>query len=376
VRTDVIVIGGGPAGLATAIAVRAVGLRCLVAERQQPPADKTCGEGLMPDGLRALRQLGVCVEPRHGAPFAGIRFTDGAHTVDGRFVAGVGVGVRRPFLHRLLIEHAERAGVELCWGTAGELLDDGAVRVGGEPVAARWVVGADGPQSHVRRRAGLQAGRRRRVRYAVRGHYRARPWSEYVEIHWGPRGQFYVTPVGADEICLVYVTRAPVASLATALADCPRLAERLAGAPASSRPRGGVSVTETLRRVVAGPVALVGDAAGSVDAITGEGLSLAFRQAGALAGALAAGRLEDYQRAHARLGRRPRRMAALMLTLDRWPRFGRRALPALARTPRLFGELLALHVGERPRARVLIPEALRLGSRLLVPARSPVAASR
>jgi flavin-dependent dehydrogenase len=376
VLTDLVVVGGGPAGLAAAIAARAHGLRCVVVERRFPPVDKTCGEGLMPDGLRALRRLDVAVTPGHGAPFAGIRFTDGAHTVDGRFAVEPGVGVRRPLLHHLLVEHAERAGVDLRWGSPGEWLDAHTVRVGREPIAARWIVGADGPQSHVRRRAGLEAGRRPRIRYAARGHYGVRPWSEYVEIHWGARGQFYVTPVGPEEICVVYVSRAPIQSLAAALADSPCLAARLAGAPATSRARGGLSITQILRRVVAGPVALVGDASGSVDAITGEGLSLAFRQAGALAAALAAGRLDDYQRAHARLGRRPRWMAALMLTLDRWPRFGRRALPALARTPRLFGELLALHVGERPRARVLIPEALRLGSRLLVPARSGAAAVR
>jgi flavin-dependent dehydrogenase len=364
--SDVVVIGGGPAGLATAIAVRARGLRCVVIDRLPRPVDKTCGEGLMPDGVRELRRLGVHLVPAHGAPFTGIRFTDGVHAVDGTFPGGIGIGVRRPVLHELLAERAAAAGAELWWGVAAELLDDHAVRVGRDIVRARWIVGADGPQSQVRRRARLEAVRRRSHRYAVRGHYQVRPWSDFVEVHWGPRGQFYVTPVGAEEVCVVFVARATVGNLAAALDDCPFLSARLSAAPVTSRARGALSITSTLRRVVAGSVVLVGDASGLVDVITGEGLSLAFRQADALAAALERDDLAGYQRAHRRLARRPRCMAALMLTMDRWPRFRRQALPALARTPALFAELLALHVGGRPAARVLIPEAIRLGSRLLV----------
>jgi flavin-dependent dehydrogenase len=374
--TDVVVIGGGPAGLATAIAARAHGLRCLVAERRLPPADKTCGEGLMPDGVRALRRLGVELTPADGAPFSGIRFVSGAGAVEGCFAEGDGIGVRRPVLHARLAQRAERVGVDLRWGEPSELLDDRTVRVGRERVAARWVVGADGVQSRVRRRAGLEAGRRRAQRFAVRVHYQVRPWSPFVEVHWTASGQLYVTPVGRDEVCVVFVARTPVRSVAAGLAECPALAARLAAASESSRARGGLSTTERLRTVVAGSLALVGDASGSVDAITGEGLALAFRQATALAEALAAGRLPDYVRAHRRLARRPRAMAALLLSLERWPRFGRRALPALGRTPWLFAELLALHVGRRPRARVLVPGALRLGYGLLRPAGSCGSATR
>ena len=374
--TDVVVLGGGPAGLATAIAVRAHGLRCLVAERRLPPLDKTCGEGLMPDGVRALRRLGVEIQPAEGAPFSGIRFVSGAASVEGGFADSSGIGVRRPVLHARLARQAERAGVDLRWGEPSELVDDRTVRVGRERVTARWVVGADGVQSRIRRHAGLEAGRRRSQRFALRVHYAVRPWSPFVEVHWAASGQFYVTPVGHDEVCVVFVARTPVRSVAAVLAESPALAARLMDAPASSRVRGGLSTTETLRTVVAGSLALVGDASGSVDAVTGEGLALAFRQATALADALAAGRLEDYARAHRRLARRPRAMAALLLTLERWPRFGRRALPALTCAPRLFAELLALHVGLRPRARVLVPGALRLGYGLLTPESSCAPAAR
>lgn len=371
---DLVVIGGGPAGLAAAIAAQARGFSCLVVERLPAPVDKTCGEGLMPDGVRELRRLGVDLVTAHGAPFRGIRFTNGGHTVDSTFPEGIGIGVRRPVLHALLAERAAGAGVELRWGVAGEVVDGHTVRAGHDVVRARWIVGADGPQSQVRRRAGLEAIRRRSHRYAVRGHYRVPPWSDFVEVHWGPRGQFYVTPVGPQEVCIVFVSRAPAGDLTAALDDCPFLRARLAAERATSRARGSLSITSALQCVAVGSVALIGDASGSVDAITGEGLSLAFSQADALATALARGDLARYRRAHRRLARRPHWMAALMLTMDRWPRFGRQALPALAHTPALFRELLALHVGERPAARVLVPEAIRLGWRLLVSPPSDVPA--
>ena len=73
---------------------------------------------------------------------------------------------------------------------------------------------------------------------------------------------------------------------------------------------------------------LAGDASGSVDAITGEGLGLSFRQALALADALEAGELQGYQTAQNRLGRRPRVMARLLLLLDHFAPLRKRVLQA------------------------------------------------
>ncbi len=93
-----------------------------------------------------------------------------------------------------------------------------------------------------------------------------------------------------------------------------------------SEERGAVTVMRRLRRVYRGRTALIGDASGSVDAITGEGMGLAFRQALALADALVADNLDQYQAAHRRLARRPAFMAQLMLMLDRFPRLRPRVL--------------------------------------------------
>src|ERR1700686_3821944 len=71
---DVFVIGGGPAGLATAIAARRHGLSVVLADGAVPPIDKPCGEGLMPDGVEALHQLGITIPDGEAYPFRGIRF--------------------------------------------------------------------------------------------------------------------------------------------------------------------------------------------------------------------------------------------------------------------------------------------------------------
>jgi len=333
---DIFVVGGGPAGLAAAIAARARGFRVTVADCAQPPIDKTCGEGLMPDSLEALQALGINLRDfPQCRPFRGIRFLGESAAVDASFPTGEGIGIRRTLLHQLLIDRAAAAGVELRWG----------VRVDGlDRIRARWVIGADGQKSYVRRWAGLDACIHESRRYGFRRHYRAVPWTDCVEIYWARDCQMYVTPVGPDEVCTVLITRDSHLRMAEAESRFPRLTARLAGATPATRERGGVSASRRLRRVQSGNVALIGDASGSVDAITGEGLCLCFRQAIRLAEALEAGDLERYEKWHRRAMRRPAFMADLMLMLDRVPLLRERTLRILESRPGIFARLLAVHV--------------------------------
>jgi len=165
-----------------------------------------------------------------------------------------------------------------------------------------------------------------------------------MEIYWGESCQVYVTPVG-DEVCVVLISRARAPFLSEALAAFPQLEAYLAGAPLSSSERGAITATALLKSVVRGNIALIGDASGSVDAITGEGLCQAFRQARALADAMAAGDLSSYGRLHRHMRRRPTFMADLMLSMDRWPGVRRRTLQVLSAHPRILQRLLAIHVG-------------------------------
>lgn len=363
-RTEVVVAGGGPVGLAAAIAIRGKGFGVTVADGVNPPIDKACGEGLMPNTIAALRTLGVVVRDADGYAFRGIRFVEGRSNVDASFPGGQGIGVRRTVLHQKLAERAKACGISLLWNTPVTGICAEGVAVKGGVVRAKWIIGADGSASRVRKWAGLDAHREHKRRFAIRRHYRVKPWTDCVEIYWGPNAQAYVTAVGKEEVCVVIILRKPDVHLEMAMRQFPELALRLDGAEPASADRGAVTAMHNLNRVYRGRVALIGDASGGVDAITGEGLGLGFQQAGALAEALQADDLEAYNTAHRRLARRPRLMARLLLLLDGQPALRRRVLRALSGEPKIFERLLAMHAGETSPGRLAATGA-RLGWRFL-----------
>ena len=346
ISTDVFVIGGGPAGLAAAIAARQKGFRVVVADGAQGPIDKPCGEGLMPDGLAALERLGVPVPTEKSYPFRGIRFSSAGLAVDASFPHDAsGMGVRRTVLHQIIADRAASLGIELLWQTPVTGISANEVHLGTHKVRTRWIIGADGGSSRVRRWAGLDSYRKRDCRYAFRQHYRVAPWTDRMELHWGRQGQIYVTPVAKDEVCVALISRNPKLRLEEALQRFPELHARLKDAEVSSAERGAMTATSRLKRVSRGNVALIGDASGTVDAITGEGLCLAFSQAMVLADCMCAEDLARYQREHSRLALRPLLMARLMLTLDGRPHLQQRTLQVFQRRPHIFQRLLELHVG-------------------------------
>ena len=338
-------VGGGPAGLAAAIALRLKGYSVKVADCAVPPVEKACGEGLMPDSQIALRKLGVVVTSAHGFPFRGVQFVEGQTTVHGDFPNAAGIGVRRPVLQQLLIERAEQLGVELQWGVKGIDLRPEGLFVRKESIHADLIVAADGHKSLLRRRAGLEAARSLSFRYGFRRHYRVAPWSEYLESYWEDRFQIYVTPVAPDEVCVVLMSTHAGFRLDNALAQVPAVSGRLQGHTYSSNEMGALIVSRRLKRVYKPGLVLVGDSSGSVDAITGEGLCLSFKAALDLADAYAAGNLASYQRAHEASQVNPSRMASLLLLLGKHPRLRRRVLAGFGYRPDVFTHLLAIHVG-------------------------------
>ena len=349
---DVVVVGGGPAGLATALAVRRHGLSVLVVDRQEPGQDKACGEGLMPDALTALRGLGVELGAVDGMRFRGIRFVGDGAVAEGNFPDCHGLGVRRTRLHARLVAQAESAGVQLRWRSHVEGIDGSGVRLRGGHIGCRFVVGADGAHSRIRWQAGLGAAWTGPRRMGLRQHYRCRPWTDLVEVHWAPHAQAYVTPVGPEEVGVALVSQAPGPRFEDMPHLFPVLVARLAGAEPKGNLRGGLSMSTRLRAVTKGRVALVGDASGAVDAVTGEGLALAFHQAEALGAALASGDLASYGRRHRQIQRMPLLMARGLLLLDAHTGFRRRVLHALAARPQGFDRLLGLHVGAHRPAEV------------------------
>jgi len=362
--TDVCVIGGGPAGLAAAIAASQKGFRVTVADGARPPIDKPCGEGLMPDALATLRTLGVAVGAEDGCAFRGIRFVDGNNAVEAKFPDGPGLGIRRTVLHEKMVERAAALGINFLWNTPVTGICPEGVLARTELISAKWVIGADGIRSRVRRWSRLDAHTQNDCRIAYRQHYRLKPWSDYTEIHWAEKKQAYVTAVSREEICVTVVSQFPGGRIASTLLEFPALANNLKGADLSSVERGTLTSMHRLERVCRGSVALIGDASGSVDAITGEGLCLSFRQATALAEAMEAGDLGLYEEAHRKMAMRPTLMARLMLILDAHSDVRERVFRALAHGPQVFARLLAVHVGATSPMHFAATSAL-LGWRLL-----------
>jgi menaquinone-9 beta-reductase len=355
---DVFVAGGGPAGLATAIAARRHGMSVVVADGAVPPIDKPCGEGLMPDGVEALHQLGITIPEGEAYPFRGIRFVSDGTKAEAAFPRGAAYGIRRTHLHRVMADHAAACGVHLWWRAAVTGLHPEGALVAGELVRARWVVGADGSSSRVRgwaklgqRKldATLDATPEKDPRFAFRRHYRVEPWTDFMELHWGRNCQVYVTPVSSEEVCVALISSRPKLRLEDGLAEFPELSARLENAQHASSERGAITVTRRLQRVYCDRTVLVGDASGGVDAITGEGLCLAFRQAVLLGDCLASGDLARYQNGHRALIRRPALMARMMLFMAKHNRLRRRTMEAFQASPRSFAGMLAMHVGEGSR---------------------------
>jgi flavin-dependent dehydrogenase len=337
---DLIVVGGGPAGLATAIEARCSGLEVIVVDRRRPPVDVACGEGLMPGGVARLAGLGIDPECLSSHPFRGIRYLDAGRTAEGRFRRGSGLGIRRPILHAELDRRAVELGVDLRWGVSARGYDGRDVDTDRGPLRGTWVVAADGRTSQMRRWAGIAVSSPTRQRFGLRRHYAVAPWTDLVEVYWADDAEAYVTPVGPETVGVAVLSEERPLSFDRMLGRFPGLADRLAGAEVVSSDRGAGPFGQRPATVVRGRVVLLGDASGCLDPITGEGLSVAFGQAAAVVRAIRRGAIGGYAAAHRRLVRPPRLLTAALLAAERRPPLRRAVIRLLAANPRLFSRLV------------------------------------
>src|SRR5271163_4339071 len=271
---DVLVAGGGPAGLAVAIAARMNGLSAIVIERHPSPPDKACGECLMPPAVSALNRLGVLdlIDPDRRASIDGIRFKqEGAASAEARLPSPGGLGVRRTELTAAMMHRARGLGAEIHQRTnvRGYRIQQDQVlaETDGGPVRARFLAAADGLHSRLRSMAGLQATSSGPRRFGLRQHFRVKPWSRFVEVHFTDGVEAYVTPVGPMRVGVTFLwDDARVArqciSIDRLFERFPSVSARLAGAVIDSRPRGAGPMARTARSRIADRFALVGDAAG------------------------------------------------------------------------------------------------------------------
>ena len=372
-RVDYAVVGGGPAGLAVAIIASLAGRRAVVVERAAGPVDKACGEGIMPPGVAWLVRMGVDVAATGAFPFRGIRYIDGARAAEADFVEGPGLGVRRIALSAAMLARAVEVGADVRRECAAETFaahpDHVVLETTRGPVEARWLVGADGLHGRVRAVAGFAVDTGRRRRLGVRRHFRVAPWSDRVEVHWADGVEAYVTPVGSDLVGIAFLwssAGAPHGGYESLLDRFPQLRSRLgdaAGSPVTLQ-RGAGPFDVRVEPIARGRVLLVGDAAGYLDAVTGEGLSLAFASAAALVEATAGERVDAYSRAWTRIRRQHVALTRLVLWVADHPGLRRRVIRALGESPGAFRAFLALNTGVWGWGRAL-PGVGKLGLRLL-----------
>jgi flavin-dependent dehydrogenase len=357
---DVLVAGGGPAGLAVAVAAASRGLDVLVLERGALPADKACGEGLLPAGVRALEALGALdlLSPADRAPIHAIRWIDGEVSAEARFPGEGGLGIRRTALSAALLARARAAGAEVRERTPVVTHRRRADGVDvGTPASlerARLLVAADGLSSPIRAREGLDRPQVGAERYGVRRHFALPPWTDAVEVHFAEGVEAYVTPAGERRVGVALLCEEPArAPYPELLARFPALLAHLRGAPFDSAPAGAGPLARECAERVRDRLVLVGDAAGYVDAITGEGLSLAFQAAldlgrllpGALERGADAAALASWDRLQRRRWLRYAAAARFVLGLARRPQARRRVLEAAARHPRALSRLVSWAVG-------------------------------
>ncbi len=349
---DVLVVGGGPSGLAAAIAGRMAGLSVTLVEPHVGVLDKACGEGLLPHGLEALADLGVT--GLSGVPLVGVRYRVAGRPetwAEADFPGQGALGVRRTSLHAALLARAEALGVRFVRDRVVlSRQDDASVRVasagGGGAHRGRYLVAADGLRSGIRSALGLDLPPRRPPRFGVRRHFRRVPWTGRVEVTFAPGAEAYVTPVAHDMVGVALLFEEP-APFEVLLARFPELADRLDGAEPTSRARGAGPFEQRVRARVAGRVLLVGDAAGYLDPLTGEGVALGLATSALAVDCIARGEPEAYEARHRALTRRGEALTSALLAVARRPLLHGALVRSARALPWAFEAALATLSGAR-----------------------------
>lgn len=341
--SDLIVIGGGPVGLVTALEARRAGLGVVVIDPRSGPIDKACGQGIMPAGVARLKDLGVVPD---GAEITAIRYVSAGRSATAAFRHGPGLGVRRTELSARLWEAARAAGVRVIRSAATEFAPSPThvtVRVrSGEEVRGAYLIGADGLHSRVRHLVSPRVLAPRRLRrFGFVTHVRDATGGDAVEVHWSARGEAYVTPLGGGETGVAVLARAGT-SPQEVLAGLPEV-RGLLGADAEFR--GAGPFLQLPVRRMRDRMLLVGDAAGYADALTGEGLSVGFAQARAAVQAIATAAPKSYERHWWRVSALPLGLAAGLVTVTGPSAVRSRVVPAAAALPTVFASIVGVVAG-------------------------------
>jgi flavin-dependent dehydrogenase len=298
---DVLIAGAGPAGSLAAIVLARAGARVLMVDRESFPRHKLCGDTLNPGALRVLHSLGLDAgQLKEALPLSGMILSGPRAIVRAEYGGALGRAVTRRVLDAWLVDEAVRSGArfEHDLTVRGPLLDESGPRptVRGlvmsrrgaaeslTRIPAMMTIAADGRRSTVGLALGLLSHPRRPRRWAFGAYVTGLDYQLTAgEMHIRGGGYVGIAPIDRERANLCVVTGprprggTPEAVMRQAVAENPRLRERLRGLKFVSP----VSVLGPL--AVNAPVPgtdgllLAGDAAGFVDPMTGDGLSLAMR---------------------------------------------------------------------------------------------------
>ena len=353
VHFDIGIVGGGPSGLAASIYAALQGHSVIIFEPKPDTIDKACGEGLMPSAVQELIEMGVEIPESH--PFKGIRYISEQgthedstnHRADGFFQSGDGWGVRRLTLHRALTSRAKELGVQWSPQRVQQVKQDGdSVTLEGTKV--RYCLAADGLHSSMRKRLNLSKPSKLPKRIGIRQHFEVAPWSSFVEVYWSEFGECYITPVSDSQVgvaILAYADSLPNNDFGNkfeALLEWfPAVKSKLVGAKPLSTVRGAGGFEQRVSSPVHGRILLIGDAAGYLDPITGEGIRLGLLSAKAAIQSIQEGALHKYKRRHQLILLPYWVLTGGLLWLRRF-RLGRRIMvPFLQRVPFAFGRIVS-----------------------------------
>lgn len=292
---DLIVIGGGSAGMAAAIRGAALGLKVTVFDAAGEDFDKPCGEGLMPPAVTALELLGV--KGFESRPFRGITYVNEAgQKIHATFAGdGVGVGVRRRVLRMALWSRARDLGVEIIHRRAAEVRETTDMMVV-EGLKARYLCLATGIRDTLLRDLDLNDRRPKKSRphrTGLRRHARVNPWSDMVEVYWSEFGELYVTPVAPELVNIAILSWQPF-TFDEAMNWFPAVSAKLKDVTWDDTASGVSPLAHRGRSLNRGRILLAGDAAGFLDAMTGEGNALALQSGIAVADVIAENSIDTY----------------------------------------------------------------------------------
>jgi menaquinone-9 beta-reductase len=368
---DVLIAGGGVAGSALAVLLGRCGFSVELFDLGHFPREKPCGEGLMPAGVAVLERLGLA-EAVGGAPFHGVRYHFGKHTAEGRFPRASGIpvsgrGQRRKHLDRVLFEAAAATpGVKAHLGVRveGPLCEHGRITgalVEGEPLRARLVVAADGVSSRIRRCLGLDAEASRK-RFGIRAHFRLAKGQEqppWVDVVLASGHELYITPLPDREVLVAVLTDIrhggePVhKTFQRWIFAQPLLVSRLDGAEQSSQLMCASWRAKNARLGVTPGAILLGDAMGSIDPISGGGMTHALVTAELLAAYIQQGPEESdewmwkFERERGELLVDFKRLTRILLWLADHPWLAAQILSLVGNSPFVLSHFVGVAGGTR-----------------------------